>query len=125
MRGSTTPVLLLLLALLVVGAAVYFALKPASAPVLEVAGPPDATQGHSGPDRTSTVPDSPPSPSRTTVTTTPRDNIRGGNDGGNYANALVGEVKDDQGNAVEGAEVSAQKGPVHAFVTYLQPAATT
>src|SRR5262245_34017855 len=90
MRGSSTPILLLLLALLVVGAAVYFALKPATSSTLEVAGPPDGTQGHSGPDRTSTVPDAAPGPSRTTVRTTPRDEVRGGNDGGSYAHAIVG-----------------------------------
>ncbi len=125
MRGSATPVLLVFLALLVVGAAVYFALKPASGPDLEVAGPPDASSTERpGPERTSPDPDAPPSPLRTTATAQPRGDVTGGVDSGAYSNALVGDVRDDQGNAVEGAEVSAQKGPVHAFVTYLQPTST-
>ncbi|HKB15798.1 MAG TPA: carboxypeptidase-like regulatory domain-containing protein, partial [Planctomycetota bacterium] len=123
MKGSTTPVLFL--ALLVVGAAVYFALEPASMPVARVAGPTDATAERPAPDRTSTVPDAPPSPSRVTATVSPRGVVTVGTEGGSYANALVGEVKDDQGKAVEGAEVSAQKGPVHAFATYIQPTSTT
>ena len=72
MRGSATPVLLLFLALLVVGAAVYFAFKPASATGLEVAGPPDASLAERpAHERTSAVPAPPPRPG-TPATAQPR-----------------------------------------------------
>ncbi|HET6201325.1 MAG TPA: carboxypeptidase regulatory-like domain-containing protein [Planctomycetota bacterium] len=119
MKGSAKPALLLL-ALLVTGAvaAVYFVTKPVASPGGPAPAAADRGSERPGPDRTPELPGAAPSPNRAKADMVPRGAATSG-DGGSYANALVGEVKDDQGNGVEGAEVSAQKGPAHAFLTHL------
>src|SRR5437867_3011137 len=123
MKGSARPVLLLL-ALLVVGAvaAVYYVTKPAGAP--EGSTPALTERGPDRPaaDRPPDVPETPPGPSRSAPETVARGPAAMG-DVNSYANAIVGDVRDAEGKPVDGAEVSAQKGPALPLASFLQPAA--